>query len=499
MSFQIDARFPNTIEFAFERTDFSLFGSLGLVNDGAESLENLSLELSCEPAWFEPKQLPVSALPGGSTLPFCDIVVGLRADFFLKLPVRTDGEIQIKLTKSGEVLTERSGKVALIPPQPHLSLTYDRSINYAFQQNAIPVVKELRLQNNGVARKDLMLRVTTEPAFAPTAEIRLQSIDPAGEFRVSPLDLKLGHDFLAELNEKVAGWLKVEMVEGGEVVQAITEAISLLARNEWCGLVALPEILAAFVLPNDPAVMTILGRASDVLREATGRSELNGYQDKSHKRAWEQVAAIYKAIGEMGIRYINPPASFENSGQKVRFPSEIASQRFGTCLDLALLFAACCEQAGLRPFVFIHDGHAYAGCWLEERGLPEPAGDDLQQVRKLATDELITVFEATTVTSGQPGTLNDAELFAKPHLQTEKPFRLALDVHAARSARIHPLPVPGEAPIARGPAGGSPKGSTETGLGTREFAEEMVITESSSTKPANRVDLWKSRLFDLSL
>jgi hypothetical protein len=207
MSLLIDVRFPDAIEYAFEQTTFSLFGSLRLVNEGAESLEGLLLELSCDPAWFEPKQLPVSTLPGGSTLPLCDIAVGLQTDCFLRLPERTDGKIQVKLTKAGEVLAERSANVALIPPQPHLSLTYDRSINYAFQQNSIPVVKELRLRNNGVARKDLVLRLTTEPAFAPPTEIRLQAIDPAGEFQVSPLDLKLSHDFLAELNEKVSGWL----------------------------------------------------------------------------------------------------------------------------------------------------------------------------------------------------------------------------------------------------------------------------------------------------
>jgi hypothetical protein len=145
--------------------------------------------------------------------------------------------------------------------------------------------------------------------------------------------------------------------------------------------VALPEILAAFVLPNDPAVMEILRRAADLLKERTGRASLNGYQDKNRNRAWEQIAAIYKAVAELRINYINPPASFENSGQKVRFPSDIKAQQFGTCLDLALLFAACLEQAGLRPFILMHEGHAYSGCWLEELSLPLAAGDDLQQIR----------------------------------------------------------------------------------------------------------------------
>src|SRR5690606_11805109 len=146
-----------------------------------------------------------------------------------------------------------------------------------------------------------------------------------------------------------------------------TEPISLLARNEWCGLAGLPEILAAFALPNDPAVMTILSRAAELLREHTGRSAFNAYQDKSRKRAWEQIAAIYKAVAELGIRYVVPPASFHHTGQKVRTVSDILAQRFASCLDLSLLFAACCEQAGLHPLVLMHDGHAYAGCWLEER------------------------------------------------------------------------------------------------------------------------------------
>lgn len=499
MSFHITADTSKAIEFLFGRSSFPLLGSLSLSNEGSQPCEGLMLEIFAEPVFFEPKLLPIQSLSTQSTQSLTDVVVDLKSDFFLRLPEQCEATVRLSLKKDTEILAEISSSVTLIPPQSHLTLIYDHSINYAFQQNAIPVVKELILQNNGVARRDLMLRVTTEPAFAPAVEVRLQSIEPAGEFRVSPLDMKLSHDFLADLNEKVAGWLKVEMLEGGEAVQTITEAISLLARNEWCGLVALPEILAAFVLPNDPAVMTVLGRASDVLKEATGRSELNGYQDKSRKRAWEQVAAIYKAIGELGIRYINPPASFENTGQKVRFPSEIVSQRFGTCLDLTLLFAACCEQSGLRPFVFIHDGHAYAGCWLEERSLPEPAGDDLQQIRKLATDELITVFEATTVTSDRAGTLDEAELLAKPHLQTEKPFRLALDIHASRAARIAPLPVPGQVSTTPGSPVGGARPEPSSGLGLREFAEEITVADAGSAKPANRIDLWKSRLLDLSL
>jgi len=379
-----------------------------------------------------------------------------------------------------------------------VSLTHDPAINYAFQQNAIPVIKELRFQNDGIPRKDVLIRVSTEPTFAPVAEVRLQSIEADQTFRVAPLDLKLSHDFLVALDERLVGWLKVEVFHAGQALCSVTEPISLLARNEWCGLVSLPEILAAFILPNDPAVMTVLGRASDLLREHTARGSFTGYQDKNRKRAWEQVAAIYRAIGELGIRYIVPPASFETTGQKVRLPSDILEQRFGTCLDLALLFAACCEQAGLRPLVLIHDGHAYAGCWLEERMMPEPSSDDLQHVRKLVTEELITVFETTVVAGERPGTLKDAERGAKEHLLTEKTFRLFLDVHGARGARIHPLPIPGAATITAG-AGTAAAPELVDGLGDREFNEAFVPPTAKPATAAGRIDHWKSRLLDLSL
>jgi len=383
---------------------------------------------------------------------------------------------------------------------PAVSVLADSSINYAFQQNAIPIIKELRFLNDDTARKDISIRISTEPAFAASTEIRVQAIEPNGEFRDSPINLKLSHDFLAELTEKVVGWLKVEVVEGDTMLCSRTESVSLLARNEWCGLVSLPEILAAFILPNDPAVMPILGRASELLRDATGRGALNDYQDKSRKRAWEQVAAIYKAVAELGIRYINPPASFENTGQKVSFPSQIVAERFGTCLDLTLLFAACCERAGLHPLVLMHEGHAYAGCWLEERTFPDSTtdgADALQQIRKHETESLITVFETTLVASESPGVLNDAERVARAHLHTEKPFRLALDVHRARISRIVPLPIPGQR--VAGAESGPISIDIVEGIGDRVFIDPLDPTPNTAAKPATRIDQWKSRLLDLSL
>lgn len=379
---------------------------------------------------------------------------------------------------------------------PAVVFSHDSSINFAFQQNAIPVIKELRLINDAQDRRNLSIKITSDPGFAIAAEIRIHSLRAGEEFRMAPVDVKLSPDFLSTLNEKVVGCLKVEVFEGETLMTFATKELSLLARNEWAGVESLPEIIAAFVLPNDPAVMQILDKASTLLRESTGRSALNGYQDKNRQRAWEQVAAIYKAIERLGIRYINPPASFETTGQKVRFPTDILAQKFGTCLDLSLLFCACCEQAGLRSILLMHQGHAYAGCWLEEKEFEQPVCDDLQQIRNLEKLHLLTVVESTLLAGDDPVGMLEAERLGRQHLVTELPFRAAIDVRAARKSAIKPLPVPG-ASIVIQPPPGKPDGDDSSKDDKRDIPGRIEISQEQ--KKLTRIDLWKTKLLDLSL
>src|SRR6187551_2588316 len=127
----------------------------------------------------------------------------------------------------------------------------------------------------------------------------------------------------------------------------------------------MPELLGAFVMPNDPAVETLLREASGILVRSGRPGSLEGYQAKSRERSWELVSAIWSAVSAKGLTYANPPASFDTEGQKVRTPSAIEEKKLGTCLDLALYFAAAIEQVGLHPVVVFTRGHAFAGAWLE--------------------------------------------------------------------------------------------------------------------------------------
>lgn len=65
------------------------------------------------------------------------------------------------------------------------------------------------------------------------------------------------------------------------------------------------------------------------------------------------AGAIYDAMRDRQIRYINPPASFEGTGQKIRPQHEVLVDRWSTCLDLATTYhrgpaVDCCGGSANR-------------------------------------------------------------------------------------------------------------------------------------------------------
>ena len=98
----------------------------------------------------------------------------------------------------------------------------------------------------------------------------------------------------------------------------------------------------------------------------------DGYQRGLPQRVDAQVQALWATLAiDWQIGYINPPPAFSAASQRVRRPTEILGQGNGTCLDLALMLAACLEFIGLRPVLILSPGHAYAGWWRDEAATVE--------------------------------------------------------------------------------------------------------------------------------
>lgn len=383
-------------------------------------------------------------------------------------------------------------------------LTYDPRVNLALQQNAVPVVHELRLENQDPEPlEDLTLAVWAEPDLCARWERRLARLEGEATWDVGIPDLSLPPQRLANLVEREAGRLCLEVSSQGEVLLSETHPLELLAYNEWGGTRSLPESLAAFVMPNHPAVETLLRQARQHLERWTGNPAFEGYQGRDPNRARLQAAAIFSAIADLDITYVGLPASFEKSGQKVRTPDQLLEARMGNCLDLTLLMAAAMEQAGLHPMLVLVQGHAFPGVWLEERSLPQPVGDDPLSLRKRAEVGEMAFFDSSAAASRPRVSFEQAEEVARKALGEVQAFEYAVDVKASRHARIRPLPI-------RLKAGGGfvlpepepePAPAPAAPLAPAALRGSSAREASSRTReiPERRLERWRSKLLDLSL
>ena len=154
------------------------------------------------------------------------------------------------------------------------------------------------------------------------------------------------------------------------------------------------------------------------------------------------MQAIAEAMHGRGIRYSEPPVSWSDLGQQVRTPGDVLTWRVGTPLDTVVVLAAALEQAGIRPLLWLADGHAFLGYWREERSAPRSAATtDAAPLVNLVDLGLIGLVETTLLTSmGEAGA--DLHRPAYTGWLTGELDRIlgVTDVHRARRDGIFPLP-----------------------------------------------------------
>ena len=400
-----------------------------------------------------------------------------------------------------DLIVSESGQDAPAPPPvPILTAEFARKVTFASHQNDVPVLLELWAENPSDAPlEDLRLSVSADPAIFGAREWSIDRLDAGAKLRIADRRLPLAGGMLDKLTDRLRADVRVALCKGDEVLVEVTDTVEALARNEWGGSSYMPELLAAFVTPNDGFVQKILRDASRILVEGGRNGAINGYQDRSTQRSWELMSAIWAAISAQGLTYALPPASFETTGQKIRLPSDIRHTGLSTCLDTALMFAAAFEQAGLHPVVVFTEGHAFAGAWLQPAWFPTLTVDDPLVVRKAKDLRELVLFETTMATQGHalPFTkaINEANRqIAEEH---DAAFIYALDVHQARKRGIQPLSSLAETGDgdATTPTAAPPLDIPPDDLPPFEQPDDLDLSEKT---PEERLATWKRSLLDLS-
>ncbi|MGV9805304.1 DUF4011 domain-containing protein [Micromonospora chersina] len=395
-----------------------------------------------------------------------------------------------------------------------VALLVQPAINAALVHNRVPLVRHLTLVNRG-----------TEPLADVTLTLELLGpdgalIEPWTRTLTAPLrsgastgwddfrDVTPDRALLYRTDEAFPVDYRLTVEAVGRPPLQLVAPSRVLAHNEWFNSPALYDSLAAFVQPNTRAVEAVLRSAAQILLSRTGSGSLQGYQDGA-ERAALIAGAVYEALRQLEIIYQTLPASFENSGQKVRTTAAVLDGRLGNCLDLSVTYAACLEAAGLHPLIFISEGHAFGGFLLEEERLGAAAVTETNLLISMVDSGRAVPVELTRIGPGaQSATFTEAVRVGLGHFRGEgRRLQGVVDVHLAHRSGIRPLPSADEL-VAPAPvdaemapdAGASldlPPGVAAAKL--RQLADEGdEVPQPADGSPA-RIQQWRKSLLDLSL
>ncbi len=376
-------------------------------------------------------------------------------------------------------------------------------LSYPMAHNRVELISRIDLHNTGPDLDEAQVVIEVSDDEGVVSHDFVQPVVlPAGEpviLRDAPI--RVNPAAFLQVRDPRPGLVTVSVRVGRDVVGSSSQQVVLLAGNQWLsrppGLAY--ELLASFVMPNDPAIGDLLTEAAAILAVDTGSSAMNGYQSSDPARVDALVKAIWDATQRRGIRYAEPPSSWWEAGQKVRSPGEVFASGVGTCLDTTVVLAAALEQAGLRPLLWVLEGHAFLGYWRVETSLDGTKTTDATEVMNAVDLGQLRLVETTAVArSDSPTPFAVTHSLALRHLRAGlSVVRAVVDVWSCRRVPIFPLPV---------------RRTTDSGVQIIEYRpaehspRELVFQRSAigprsapTTSVPARVQQWKNSLLDLSL
>ena len=290
------------------------------------------------------------------------------------------------------------------------------------------------------------------------------------------IKVPLTSEIIRTVSESIRTSLFVEISVDGEVLKKDTYRVTLLPADQWEDTDSDRIWLPSFVLPRDPAVERIIQNAQkhlctladDQSRGFDGYQSIDKNDPESLSEVDMQVQAIWAAVvSDFGVRYINPPPSYTEFGQRLRTPTQVLRGRRGTCIDLALLLSACLEYVEIYPVIFLLEGHAFAGYWR--------SGDRYSEFREAVQPgvEQVTMLESIGDASDTPGWILPSDSYAEilnevnsgflypletvgftthgsfweaveegvDNLRSRSEFHSLIDIWKARTEFITPLPI----------------------------------------------------------
>ncbi|HEY8550258.1 MAG TPA: CHAT domain-containing protein [Vicinamibacterales bacterium] len=371
-----------------------------------------------------------------------------------------------------------------VPPDQQLSVVAEAhaSINYSLLHNRRSPFKSLRLVRRDVTGPIGPIRVKAvlyvgEASFPCRMTLTLpadQNLLDIADRVVVPLTSAV----LRTQGEGIQSSLFLQVRCRDTVVYSDTNRVLLSPVDQWTDDDENRWWLPSFVLPRDPSVATVIDQAQRYLMAMADdpAAGFDGYQSvvpgqDENGPVDLQARAIWSALlYDHALRYVNPPPTYATMQQRLRTPADVLQGHRGTCIDLALLLAACLEYVDIYPVIFLLKGHAFPGYWrsaayhdefrlVKDPPLPVTASPDALRASERTTARfedayaLKNFYEARdlvargrlvpleTVWLTNHGSFADAVEEGRKNLRQAAEFDSMLDITLARRRGITPLPI----------------------------------------------------------
>ena len=379
-----------------------------------------------------------------------------------------------------------------------LRIDYLPSVNYSMMNSGIKVCNSLVLENADDSDwTQLSVRIAGQ--YIKESVCRLDSLMRNQSVQITTIKIEPDFQLLCEITEAVKTSFVISVQTKDILLFEKEYPITLLSYEEWAGSDVMPEHIAAFVVPNNPMLSKIKLTAARFLEGWTGSAAFDEYQTQDRNRVRAQVAAIYEALRSEGIIYTAPPASFEQTGQRVRLADKVLTEKTATCLDTSLLIASCLEGVGIYPIVLLLKGHAMVGAWLTPKVFPQMVCDDASYLLKETADgnNNLVLLESTAITSSERVSFEDAVKSAMQKMRDDSKFLYFVDIHRCRLGNVKPLPqrIEKNGTWTFANEGIEHQNATET---IRNLSHYDLRLEDSG-QPTTKQIIWERKLLDFSL
>lgn len=391
-----------------------------------------------------------------------------------------------------EQLAERSKiaratplEVASVIEQIEIDVRPFADLNYSLLHNRRSIFQMFKITKPMGVMEDVRVEVHLNLGSEAISHLGRFRLDDQTEELRNQLPLSLTSTLLRSLRESVRSTVRVLVTYKGSELYHTTLPVTLLAVDEWKDDDENRVWLPSFVLPRDAAVLKIVDSAQKYLRATVddAGAGFDGYQSVDAELEDPaagvdlQAQALWWAIAsDFSPAYINPPPTYTDASQRLRTPTDIIEGGRGTCIDLALLYAACLEYVEIYPALILLEGHAFPAYWRTEeahnkfRQVEPPQSAEIEKgltdsaaeagrgpvssyawyLQKSHYREILQLVQAGDLVPLETVFLTRRYSFAEAleeglgNLRSRSEFHSLLDVRLAREKGVTPLPIRGD-------------------------------------------------------